>query len=108
MRILVWLLRAFLFFSLFAFSLNNQQPASVNWFFGYAWNAPMVIIVLAAFGAGAAFGVAAMAPGWWRQYRRVRTARQAASAATTGRAAGAPPTLNPPLPDDPAPRPDGI
>ena len=34
MRILVWLLRAFIFFTLFAFALNNQQPAAVRWFFG--------------------------------------------------------------------------
>jgi putative membrane protein len=107
MRIFVWLLRAFLFFSLFAFSLNNQQAASVNWFFGYAWNAPMVIIVLAAFAAGASFGVAAMAPGWWRQYRRVRQAQRAVQPAAGDRSATTAPQ-SPPMPDDPAPRPDGI
>lgn len=72
MRFLVWLLRAFIFFSLFAFSLHNQQPASVNWAFGYAWNAPMVIIVLAAFAAGTVFGVLAMTPSWWRHRRLAR------------------------------------
>ena len=73
MRFLVWLLRAFIFFSLFAFSLHNQQPASVNWAFGYAWNAPMVIIVLAAFAAGTVFGVLAMTPSWWRHRRLARS-----------------------------------
>jgi uncharacterized integral membrane protein len=72
MRFLTWAARAFIFFSLFAFSLHNQQPASVNWAFGYAWNAPMVIIVLAAFAAGTAFGVLAMAPSWWRHRRLAR------------------------------------
>ncbi|HSI47890.1 MAG TPA: LapA family protein [Ideonella sp.] len=72
MHIFVWLFRAFIFFSLFAFALNNQQPAAVNWFFGHAWTAPMVIIVLCAFAGGTAFGVLAMAPSWWRQRRRVR------------------------------------
>lgn len=72
MRFLVWLLRAFIFFSLFAFSLHNQQEATVNWAFGYAWNAPMVIIVLAAFAAGTVFGVLAMMPSWWRQRRLAR------------------------------------
>ena len=74
MRIFVWLFRAFLFFSLFAFSLNNQQPAVVHWFFGYAWNAPMVIIVLVAFSAGITVGVLAMAPPWWKQRRLARRA----------------------------------
>ena len=46
MRFFVWLLRAFLFFALFAFALNNSQEASVRWFFGHEWRAPQVIIVL--------------------------------------------------------------
>ena len=52
MRILVWLLRAFLFFTLFAFALNNSQEGVVRWFFGHEWRAPLVIIVLLAFGLG--------------------------------------------------------
>ena len=66
MRVITWLLRAFIFFTLFAFALNNQQDASVRWFFGLEWRAPMVIVVLAAFAAGAAAGVLAMVPRWWR------------------------------------------
>ncbi|UUX97519.1 lipopolysaccharide assembly LapA domain-containing protein [Aquabacterium sp. J223] len=72
MRFFVWLFRAFIFFALFAFALNNQQPAAVSWFFGYEWRAPMVIIVLVAFGAGCAFGVLAMVPSWWRHRRVAR------------------------------------
>jgi uncharacterized integral membrane protein len=83
-RILVWLLRAFVFFALFAFALNNQQETAVRWFFGVEWRAPMVIIVLAAFAAGCAFGVLAMVPAWWR-HRRVaqRVAPPPMHAATT-------------------------
>ncbi|HMM87449.1 MAG: LapA family protein [Gammaproteobacteria bacterium] len=66
MRALVWLLRALVFFTLFAFALNNQQDAVVRWFFGVEWRAPMVIVVLAAFAAGCGLGVLAMTPGWWR------------------------------------------
>ena len=71
MRALAWLTRAFLFFVLFAFALNNQQEVALHWFFGFEWHAPLVIVVLAAFAAGAAIGVLAMVPRWWRQ-RRVR------------------------------------
>jgi hypothetical protein len=43
--------------------------AVVRWFFGHEWRAPQVIIVLLAFGLGAAFGVLAMVPAWWRHRR---------------------------------------
>ena len=69
MRILTWLIRAFIFFTLFAFALNNQHDAIVHWFFGVQWRAPLVIVVLAAFSAGLALGVLAMMPRWWRQRR---------------------------------------
>jgi putative membrane protein len=72
MRALAWLLRAFIFFTLFAFALNNQQEVAVHWFFGFEWRAPMVIIVLTAFAAGCAIGVLAMVPRWWRQRRVAR------------------------------------
>jgi uncharacterized integral membrane protein len=72
MRILSWLIRAFIFFALFAFALNNQQEAAVRWFFGYEWRAPMVIVVLTAFAGGCAFGVLAMVPSWWRHRRVAR------------------------------------
>ena len=73
MRVFVWLVRAVVFFTLFAFALNNQEPASVRLFFGQEWRAPMVFIVLAAFGFGCAFGIFAMVPSWWRHRRLART-----------------------------------
>ena len=79
MRVITWVLRAFIFFALFAFALNNQHDASVRWFFGYKWAAPMVFIVLAAFGLGCAFGVLAMVPSWWK-HRRVARRMPSASA----------------------------
>ena len=72
MRLISWLLRAFIFITLFAFALNNQQTASVRWFFGVQWQAPMVIVVLAAFAAGCAVGVLAMLPDLWRRWRLAR------------------------------------
>jgi putative membrane protein len=100
MKYLTWLLKAAIFFTLFAFALNNQHEASVRWFFGYAWQAPMVFVVLAAFALGCAFGVLAMVPSWWRHRRVVRKQqRAAAAAAQTGAAAGATPAAV--LPDLP-------
>jgi len=57
---------AAIFFTLFAFALNNQQEASVHFFFGNQWRSPMVLIVLAAFAIGIVVGVLGMAPWWWR------------------------------------------
>lgn len=86
MRLLVRLFWALIFFTLFAFALNNQQVVTVHWFFGVEWTAPMVMVVLAAFSAGCAVGVLAMVPSWWRE-RRV--ARRHAPAATPAPAAPA-------------------
>ena len=99
MRAIVWLVRAAVFFTLFAFALNNQHAASVYWFFGYEWRAPMVFIVLAAFGLGCSFGIFAMVPSWWR-HRRLARNRDEASVSTlepaTMTAATEPPLQHPP------------
>ena len=73
MRLLAWLVRAALFFVLFAFALNNLDDVTVRWGFGHEWRAPMVFIVLAAFAFGCAFGVFAMVPSWWRHRRLARS-----------------------------------
>ena len=72
MRVMSWALRLFLFFTLFAFALNNEQEVVVQWFFGAQWRAPLVIVVLVALTAGAALGVLAMVPSWWRHRRVAR------------------------------------
>lgn len=84
MRALTWLLRAAVFFALFAFALNNNHEASLKWFFGHEWQAPMVFIVLAAFALGCAFGIVAMLPSWWKHRRvaQTRTPVQEATATT--------------------------
>ena len=64
--LLKWLLKAAIFFTLFAFALNNQQDATVNFFFGTYWRAPTVIVVLVAFVLGLGLGIAAMLPKVWR------------------------------------------
>jgi len=97
MRILVWAFRAFLFFTLFAFALNNSHEVIVRWFFGHAWRAPLVIVVLVAFGSGCALGVLAMVPAWWK-HRRI--ARRAAPDDAHDVAPSAPATPNVPMPYD--------
>ncbi|CAN5670140.1 hypothetical protein BH11PSE13_BH11PSE13_39070 [soil metagenome] len=66
MKYLLWLLKAAIFFTLFAFALNNQQDATVYFFFGTFWRAPLVLVVLAAFTGGLVVGALGMLPGWWK------------------------------------------
>ena len=66
MKYLMWLLKAAIFFTLFAFALNNQQTVSVNFFFGTVWQAPLVLVVLTAFACGLVLGVFLMMPRWWK------------------------------------------
>ncbi len=66
-RLLKWVLKACIFFALFAFALNNQHEASLHLFFGRQWRSPMVLIILAAFAAGLFVGVLGMAPWRWRR-----------------------------------------
>ena len=79
-----WLLKAAIFFTLFAFALNNQHDATVHFFFGTVWRAPLVLVVLAAFTAGLAAGALAMVPRWWHHRSAAQRAKtSAATQATT-------------------------
>jgi len=95
MRVLLWLVRAFLFFVLFAFALNNQHEAVLHWFFGLETRAPMVLVILGAFGAGAVLGVMAMLPNWWRSRRVVPQPVVAESVASKVPEAGPRPDVEP-------------
>ena len=66
MWLLKWILKAAIFFALFAFALNNQQDVTVHLFFGTDWRAPLVLVVLAAFAGGLVAGILAMVPCWWK------------------------------------------
>ena len=72
LRLLQWLLKAAVFFTLFAFALNNQQETRVNFFFGTFWSAPTVLVVLSALSLGVMVGVLGMVPRWWRHRRSLR------------------------------------
>lgn len=89
--LLKWILKAAIFFTLFAFALNNQQDTTVHFFFGTQWRAPQVLVVLTAFAAGVFVGVLGMVPRWWKQRR---AAARAATLPPTpdGTASGAAPS----------------
>jgi putative membrane protein len=82
MKYLMWLLKAAIFFTLFAFALNNQQDVTVHFFFGTSWSAPLVLVVLAVFAMGVTVGVLGMVPRWWKHRAAARKAASRHSGAT--------------------------
>lgn len=104
MKYLLWLLKAAIFFTLFAFALNNQQDATVHFFFGTYWRAPLVLVVLAAFTLGVAVGVLGMVPRWWQHRSAARRAHQALphpAAPAPASSAASPAAADPALPQPP-------
>jgi uncharacterized integral membrane protein len=73
-----WTLKAAIFFTLFAFALNNQHDVTVRFFFGRQWTAPLVLVVLSAFAIGLLIGVLGMVPRWWQHRRAAALARRSA------------------------------
>ena len=86
MKNLMWLLqlvlKAAIFFTLFAFALNNQHDAVVHFFFGTTWSAPLVLVLLIVFVMGVAVGVMGMVPRWWKHRRLAQQANIAATPET--------------------------
>nr|WP_295786512.1 LapA family protein [Rhodoferax sp.] len=76
-----WMLKAAIFFTLFAFALNNQHDATVRFFFGQQWTAPLVLVVLIAFAMGLVIGVLGMVPRWWQHRHAAALARRQAASA---------------------------
>ena len=73
--LLRWILKAAIFFTLFAFALNNQHEVTAHFFFGNVWKTPLIVLVLIAFTAGLVIGALGMVPRWWRQRRKAKALR---------------------------------
>ncbi len=67
LRLIKVLIKLVVFFTLFAFALNNQQDTVVHFFFGQQWRAPQVLVILSVFTLGVAVGVLGMLPLWRRR-----------------------------------------
>jgi uncharacterized integral membrane protein len=70
----MWLLNAAIFFVLFAFALNNQEPITLRLFFGAQWQAPLVLVLLLTLLLGVVLGVIVMLPLWLRA-RKARSSK---------------------------------
>ena len=82
MRVLLWIFRIVIFLFLLAFALKNTTPVDVHFFFDAAWQAPLVIVVLAFFAAGALLGVLALLGTVFKLRREVSRLRKDAKKAS--------------------------
>ena len=57
MRYLMWFLRIALFLVLLGFTVKNAETVTVHYYFGYEWQAPLILIILLFFALGLAIGV---------------------------------------------------
>ena len=72
MKYLSWLLKAALFFVVFAFALNNLNDVRVHFFFGNTWDAPLVLVVLATLIVGVVLGALLIMPLWLKARQKLK------------------------------------
>lgn len=71
MRYLSWLLGITLFVLALGFAIKNSDPVTLNYYLGFQWQAPLVLMLLVFLGAGMAIGVAATLGFVFRQRREI-------------------------------------
>ena len=76
MRIVTWTLRLIIFLFLLAFAAKNVAPVTLNFYFDLSWQAPLVVVLLGFFAAGALFGLIAMLSVLLRQRREIHRLRR--------------------------------
>ena len=89
-RYLTWSFRALLFAALFLFAIKNTEPVTLRFYFDQAWQAPLVLVMLACMALGAALGVLACVSTLCAQRRELLSLRREARTRTDERA-GPPP-----------------
>jgi len=76
MRALAWTLRIILFLALFLLALKNTDSVSLRLYFDQVWQAPLILLLLVFFAAGAALGVLATLATVFRQRRELGRLRR--------------------------------
>ena len=93
MKYLGWVLKFALFVLVLTFAIRNTDLVTVRFYFGGEWQAPLIFVMLVAFCAGVAVGLAAGMMQLIRQRREIAALRRApgsdGSSASLARADGA-------------------
>jgi uncharacterized integral membrane protein len=80
MRYVSGLIKLVLFFLLLSFAIENSELVALHYYFGYQWQAPLVLIILVVYVLGAATGVTACLGYLFRQRRELQSLREALTA----------------------------
>ena len=79
MTALTWAIRLIIFAILLVFAIRNTEPTTLRFVLDYAWEAPLVIVLLASFATGAILGMLSLVGVVFRQRREIsRLKREAA------------------------------
>lgn len=100
-RFLLMFLWALVFIVLLLFAAKNVDMVSLHFYFDRVWEAPLIVVLLCAFAAGAFCGLLAFLPTFVRQRRRIAALkrelrlrdRAAASAASEAQTAAIAPDV---------------
>jgi putative membrane protein len=76
MRYLRWILKLALFVLVLGFALKNTDTVTVRYYLGGEWQSPLILVLLLAFCAGAAVGLAAGLAYAFRQRREIAALRR--------------------------------
>src|SRR3972149_6096019 len=90
MRVLAWTLRIILFLALFLFALKNTDAVSLRLYFDQVWQAPLILVLLVFFAAGAVVGVLATLATVFRQRREIAQLQRELQSRTREGGAGPP------------------
>jgi lipopolysaccharide assembly protein A len=71
MRYLLWILKFTLFVLVLALAIKNTGLVTVRYYFGGEWQSPLAFVLLVAFCAGVAVGLAAALSTLFRQRREI-------------------------------------
>jgi len=73
MRYFYTLLSIVLFLAALGFAMKNAEPVTLHYYLGFAWRAPLVLVLLVTLCVGALAGILACLPLIARQRRRLLT-----------------------------------
>ncbi len=59
MRYVIWIFKFALFVLVLTFAIRNTEMVTVRYFLGWEWQSPLIFVLLIAFCAGIALGLAA-------------------------------------------------
>jgi uncharacterized integral membrane protein len=82
MRVVTWTIRLAVFLLLAAFAAKNADPVTLRFYFDLAFTAPLVVLLLGFFVAGALFGMLALLGTVLRQRRDIGALKRQAATTT--------------------------